>query len=56
MFNLDIIGTSILFIAATVEIILTLVHNADKKLKKDMTANFLIGVSLVLVEIGRAHV
>ena len=49
MFNLDIIGTSILFIAATVEIILTLVHNADKKLKKDMTANFLIGVSLVLV-------
>ena len=48
MFNFDITGTIILFIAATVEIILTLIHNSDKKLKKDMMANFFIGLCLVL--------
>jgi sterol desaturase/sphingolipid hydroxylase (fatty acid hydroxylase superfamily) len=49
MFNLEITGTIILFIAVTVEIILTLVHNADKKLKKDMLVNLLMGLSLAIV-------
>jgi sterol desaturase/sphingolipid hydroxylase (fatty acid hydroxylase superfamily) len=49
MFNLDITGGIILFAAATAEIILTVAHNADNKLKKDMIINFLIGVCLLLV-------
>jgi sterol desaturase/sphingolipid hydroxylase (fatty acid hydroxylase superfamily) len=49
MFNLKIVGTLILFIAVAIEIILRLVHSADKKLKKDMLVNFLLGLGLAIV-------
>jgi len=49
MFNLDIIGTVLVFTAVLVEIILTLLHDADKKLKKDMMANFSIGLCIIVV-------
>lgn len=49
MFNLDIIGTVLVFTAVLVEITLTLLHDADKKLKKDMIANFSIGLCIIVV-------
>jgi len=49
MFNLAIIGTVLVFTAVLVEIILTLLHDADKKLKKDMMANFSIGLCIIVV-------
>ena len=49
MFKFDAIATVLLFVAFFIEFILILRHKPDKELIKDMKANFLIGVCLILV-------
>ena len=49
MFKFDAIATLLLFVAFFIEFILILRHKPDKELIKDMKANFLIGVCLILV-------
>jgi len=49
MFSFDITATILLFIAFFIEFALILRHHPDKGLVKDMKANFVIGVSLIVV-------
>jgi len=49
MFNTDVIGTSILFTAFFIEFLLLLLHKPDKKVVKDIAANFSIGICTILV-------
>ena len=49
MFTFNTIGTCLVFITVLVEIILTPLDKPDKKKNKDMMANFLIGLCLILV-------
>jgi len=48
MFQFDAIATLLLFVAFLIEFILILRHKPDKDLIKDMKANFLLGVCLIL--------
>ncbi len=49
MFKFDIIATIFLFAAFFIEFALILMHKPDKNVIKDMKANFIIGVCLILV-------
>ena len=49
MFKFDVIATIILFLAFFVEFGLILAHKPEKKLIRDMRANFLIGACLIFV-------
>jgi len=49
MFKFDVIATIILFSAFFVEFGLILLHRPEKKLIRDMKANFVIGACLILV-------
>ena len=49
MFKFDIIGTSLLFFAFFIEFVLIQLHKAEKKLMKDMGANLVLGLCIILV-------
>ena len=49
MFNFDSIGVALLFTAFFIEFTLILVHKPDKKVMKDMSANFILGLLIILV-------
>ena len=49
MFKFDVIATILLFVAFFIEFALIAAHKPEKNLIKDMKANFIIGVCLILV-------
>jgi sterol desaturase/sphingolipid hydroxylase (fatty acid hydroxylase superfamily) len=49
MFNFDSIGVALLFTAFFIEFTLILVNKPDKKVMKDMSANFILGLLIILV-------
>ena len=49
MFKFDVIATVLLFVAFFIEFALIAAHKPEKNLIKDMKANFIIGVCLILV-------
>src|SRR6185503_5352108 len=49
MFTLDSIGIILLFTVFCIEFIVILLHMPDKKLVKDMMANFSLGLCIIVV-------